>query len=858
MLRNLTPTRHLVRVLVLALTGTMLVAIPTLSNAAAGDAFSTNQSGNATNYPDCVPDNAAEVSLDPLSVGFNTVVDLTNGATFGCVPSVADSGATLSYSVGLVTSTPTAVQANGTNIPATQTSGAEPFGSLAVADPTSFTIKPTALPTPSSASFKIIVFVTAHKGDVDNQAISTFIIKFTAQTFECNPINESMIAVSETSTVVEFDATARTGLGLTGGCTNAASYTVSDPTGLPAISGTTCKTATTLDVAMATVGARKATYTAETGYLTPFTAAVSGCPDNAGFTLEATDNLGHTITLPVTINVTPARVCTSSGVSTGVIFNKPNGSDAEQKAIKNTIINLINCAQPNSMIAMSWFSFTDTDVYQALASAIHDGVNVRVLVNVHVTKSVSTSYSMWNKLSGLLGNDAASNTANATPVTSPLTHPTASWIESCPSGCLTRTLVGAKIPSSEEAEYPALHSKFFMFSKVSNGSGGTINNVIGISSVNPTFAQARLGWNNAQIVVGDATLYGSMATYFSDMASVAAGYADRNTMAATSYRKLTDSSGDTVYYTFPRLGPDSTSDNVSMYLKNKVQCTYKNSKGKKKQTEVLVNMFVFTRDSPAMRLWHMAHDPAGKKWGTKWNGGCKITIVYTDMSQAIRAYNTNTKSIQWVKPKGTPVDWGVADCLSTPTKRPGDLTSLQRRVKTDDAGNPIRNAKGKKTYRNVKVCAKGTLQGRMPTINRGGGYCWLKSKSTSGSKGTIKACASTPLNLTELDPADLRAKLEWTTDSAGKSWYTHQKYILIKGMVEGKVQNVVISGTPNVSSPGLRYNDEILTITKNPIITSAYSSNFSSIMREISNRAAPEKKQNLNKAGFPKRGEGAW
>jgi phosphatidylserine/phosphatidylglycerophosphate/cardiolipin synthase-like enzyme len=142
----------------------------------------------------------------------------------------------------------------------------------------------------------------------------------------------------------------------------------------------------------------------------------------------------------------------------------------------------------------------------------------------------------------------------------------------------------------------------------------------------------------------------------------------------------------------------------------------------------------------------------------------------------------------------------------------------------------------------AKICKNGSLQGAIPTINKAGGYCWFKYTSKA-SGGTLDMCVSTPLKITALDKADNRAKLEADLDRTNSKWYSHQKYIAIDGMYgkSGKQshQQIVISGTPNITSPGLRWNDEILTFTTSPKIYAQYLANFKQMKSAILNRPGP-------------------
>jgi phosphatidylserine/phosphatidylglycerophosphate/cardiolipin synthase-like enzyme len=507
------------------------------------------------------------------------------------------------------------------------------------------------------------------------------------------------------------------------------------------------------------------------------------------------------------------RSCGGWEPKTETIFNNPlAGSSRDDKltnsrfAITNRIIRMIDCAPVGSTIAMSWFSFTDENLVSHLIRAHQDGVNVRVLVNSHATRPTSSSFNAVSALRSALGSNITAATANASE------NP-GSWIGWCNSGCLTPAArAGLVFPDESESEYPALHSKFFMFSRVSGAA-----NIVGISSINPTYEQARVGFNNASVVINDKKLFASMNDYYSDLSDAARGAGK-----AKAYRQLKSDTKSTSYYVYPKSG----SDDVLKMLRD-IKCIYKEG-GKTKRTEIYVNMFVFTRNAPAMELWNKAFASGAK------NGGCKVNIIYTDMDQRIKALNTRTGQVDYIPNGSRPSTWGVADCLSTMPSKKGKAQALTGPSLVFDAG--------KNRMVTAKVCKNGSLQGAIPTINKPGGYCWFNAtnKSTGGS---LSMCVSTPLKVTALDRADNRAKLEPVADASGSRWYSHQKYIAIDGMygAKGKQtrQKIVISGTPNITSPGQRWNDEILTFTRSPKIYAQYVGNFNETKRAIMNRPGP-------------------
>jgi phosphatidylserine/phosphatidylglycerophosphate/cardiolipin synthase-like enzyme len=547
--------------------------------------------------------------------------------------------------------------------------------------------------------------------------------------------------------------------------------------------------------------------------------------DEYGQASQALDQYGAaTANATITVNVSEPRDCGGWVPKTETIFNNPlAGSSRDGKlansrfAITNRINNMIDCAPVGSTIAMSWFSFTDDNMVNHLIQAYRAGVNVRILVNSHATKPSSSSFTAVNTLRSVLGSNITDATANATE------NP-GSWFGSCDSGCLTPTApAGLVFPDDSEGEYPALHSKFFLITRA-----GSAKNVVGISSVNPTFEQAKVGFNNASVAVNDKVLFNSANQYYADLANAARGAGK-----ATAYRQLATSSKTTSYYVYPKGGSDDT---LSM-LRN-IKCMYVEG-GKTKRTQIYVNMFVFTRNAPAMELWKKAFSSKAN------NGGCNVHIIYTDMDQRIKALNTKTNSYDFIPNGDKPSAWGVADCLSTYPKNAKGKTN-----KLTAPGMVYDSTTGRMVA--AKTCKFGSLQGAMPTINKAGGYCWYNAKLKS-TGGSLDMCVSTPLKITALDKADNRAKLEPVCDASGSRWYSHQKYIAIDGMygTTGKTkthQQIVISGTPNITSPGMRWNDEIMTFTTSAEIYAQYVDNYNQMKSAIANRPGPSSACNPNGA----------
>lgn len=573
----------------------------------------------------------------------------------------------------------------------------------------------------------------------------------------------------------------------------------------------------------------QATFAPQAGWTTP--QAWTTEAERARFTYTVTDEYGQTATGKVFVHVAAALAPGSScsNIKSEVVFNDPSGNDSEQFRITNKMLHYIDCAQSGSVVVMSWFSLTDYDFVSHLRQAYARGVNVRFLINKHSVQAGSVSIGAWTALKSTLGTSADNSVRNASQVAG---NPGGSWALYCNGGCLTPPQpAGVEWPEGSEAEYPALHSKFMMISNVGGKS------VVAIASSNPTRAQAVNGWNNAQFVAetaGKGKLFASMDAYFAKLAAQGCsdGGSCPDTPKAASYAKLT-SLGDMTFTTFPRprVGKTANSDDIFLDLNNLLKsnkCIYKDAKGKFQRTQVYVNMFVFTRNSPAMALWRLANNPKAK------GGGCDVHVIYTDMDQALKLNG------QWLTKKNGYVNWGALDCIATPGTVKGKfnaMTKTERRPLTDDDGNLILTAKGKKRYTTAQVCSKSVLKGSMPTINRGGGYCWFSSKSKS-SGGSMNICVSTPLGVTIKDKADNRAKLEAIEDTQGRTRYSHQKYMLIGtwNKATRSPEYITYSGTPNFSNPGLRWNDEILITSTSAETYAQYRDNFLDMKRWIKSR----------------------
>lgn len=61
--------------------------------------------------------------------------------------------------------------------------------------------------------------------------------------------------------------------------------------------------------------------------------------------------------------------------------------------------------------------------------------------------------------------------------------------------------------------------------------------------------------------------------------------------------------------------------------------------------------------------------------------------------------------------------------------------------------------------------------------------------------------------------------------------YVHSKYVTIGGMYAGRERRLVITGSPNITRPGLRHNDEVMLAIADADVYGAYESNFARLWR---------------------------
>lgn len=260
----------------------------------------------------------------------------------------------------------------------------------------------------------------------------------------------------------------------------------------------------------------------------------------------------------------------------GPVFNDPTGSDAEQMAIMNKITKAIDGTKRGAIIRMAMFSFTIEAFADKLIAARKRGVTVRLILDDHAR------YPAWDRMVAALGSDPRK----------------ANYAVACHGACLT------------ENEPSYMHTKVYMFSKT-----GGVSNVVIVASANPTYFQARRGWNNGYTLVGDQVLYDAFERNF-EMMAYGARKVKQPTTSPNAY--FTATSGKYKVYFFPKSGVGASNDPVYGILGN-IRCTgLAPGYGSGGRTTIKIAMYQWSilRVRLAERIWALDDQ------------GCKVTIMF--------------------------------------------------------------------------------------------------------------------------------------------------------------------------------------------------------------------------------------
>lgn len=276
-----------------------------------------------------------------------------------------------------------------------------------------------------------------------------------------------------------------------------------------------------------------------------------------------------TLRLTPTAEHTPAVFSGSLGYtpSSGVLFNDPTGSKADQLRITRHIERSIDGAPGGSTIRIAQYSFDIESAAKKLVAAHRRGVHIQMIVDQHdqkVTKQTMT-------LIELLGSNPKKK----------------SFLVRCGASCMSNRA-------------STMHAKFYLFSAV-----GSAEHVSMVGSANITHTNSKGSWNDMQTFVGDATLYTSLKRYFDDMAP------DDN----DRHYYRTTTSGPVTLYFFPRAEKHRV---LLLEALDGVSCSRPAAGyGRGGRTLVQVTMYSWRvpRMDIAKKLWRL-HD-----------AGCEVQII---------------------------------------------------------------------------------------------------------------------------------------------------------------------------------------------------------------------------------------
>jgi phosphatidylserine/phosphatidylglycerophosphate/cardiolipin synthase-like enzyme len=289
----------------------------------------------------------------------------------------------------------------------------------------------------------------------------------------------------------------------------------------------------------------------------------------------------------------PARADTT--VVTEAVFNDPTVVGGGT-AIQNKIVSMIEGTPAGERIRMSIFYADDPTIPNALAAAHARGVNVQVIFDHR-----ETGLAPWSTLAAALGTDPAAS----------------SWLMACPAnkGCIgTRTLGSVNALN---------HNKFYLFSS----TGGSTDVVVQSSANLHDGRDGLKGWNNALILVGNASIWNDYNAYFEDLKAQQSNinYYDTRVPVQSGSAKVfhyprKETSGASAY-------EDPAEDTIYTILSH-VDCFGNSVVGTQDGTHrtiIRVAMDIFSRDYLATKLWDLD------------NAGCYVEVAETyDMSSALQ------------------------------------------------------------------------------------------------------------------------------------------------------------------------------------------------------------------------------
>lgn len=264
----------------------------------------------------------------------------------------------------------------------------------------------------------------------------------------------------------------------------------------------------------------------------------------------------------------------------GPTFNIPTGSTYEQNAILRKLTQAIDGTGGGETIRMAFFSLTVSRFADKLIAAHRRGVNVRLIQDDH---EVGPD---WLRVKAVIGSDTSKR----------------SWAMLCHRSCM----------SDEDPSY--MHAKLYMFSRAQG-----VPLVVMISSANPTYTQARVGWNDMYTITRNSTIYYASRTYFEKM--TAGAIKDRSGNQSTGIpinAYFTATSGIYKTYYFPIGGEGRDDDPLYGVLMN-IGCrgtAYGYGSGGRTTIKIAIYQWSELRVRLAEKLWALD------------NAGCIVEVIY--------------------------------------------------------------------------------------------------------------------------------------------------------------------------------------------------------------------------------------
>jgi hypothetical protein len=267
-------------------------------------------------------------------------------------------------------------------------------------------------------------------------------------------------------------------------------------------------------------------------------------------------------------------------LTAGMTYNIPVGTTAEQLINIRKMMAAIDGTKSGEIIRMSFFSLTVQNFAEKIIAAYERGVTVRLIQDDH---EIGRN---WQDIVDVIG----SNPKNK------------SWAMVCHRSC----------HSDENPSY--MHAKIYLFSKTKG-----LSKVVMMSSANPTYTQARVGWNDMYTWINDAAIYEGSLRYFEDMTEGAIEDANGNQSSGVPIDAyFSAASGKSQVWFFPKAGDGPEEDPMFQILRD-VECVGTASGyGSLSRTIIKVAMYQWSvrRDRIANKLWGLSQD------------GCWVDVIY--------------------------------------------------------------------------------------------------------------------------------------------------------------------------------------------------------------------------------------